>query len=243
MTKLTINNSKECVNDLIEMQALSKIYKNNVKALHNINLVIGKGEFIFLVGASGAGKSTLMKLLYREELPTTGNLIINGKNVKKMKRKHVPALRRNLGIVFQDYRLLDNRTVFDNIAFAMRAIEAPRKLIKDKVPKILKMVELENRKNQLVSELSGGEKQRVGIARAIINQPSIVLADEPTGNLDPGTSREIMDILLEINIQGTTLIMATHDKDLVNFARRRVVELKDGAIIRDDARGAYSHEA
>ena len=225
------------------MQAVSKVFKNRVKALDNINLFIGKGEFTFLVGESGAGKSTFMKLVYREELPTSGKLIVNGKNLKKMKRRHIPSLRRNLGIVFQDYRLLDNRTVFENIAFAMRAVEAPRKTIRERVPRILKMVELEGKKNRLVSELSGGEKQRVGIARAIVNQPSIVIADEPTGNLDPRTSREIMDILIEVNIQGTTMIMATHDKELVNFARRRVVELKDGAIIRDDAKGGYSNEA
>ncbi len=228
---------------MIEMKAVSKIYKNKIKALDNVSMLIGKGEFIFLVGESGAGKSTFMKLLYREELPTTGQLLINGNNINKLKRRHIPSLRRNLGIVFQDYRLLDKRTVFDNIAFAMRAIESPRKLIFKKVPKILKMVELEGKEDCLVSELSGGEKQRVGIARAIINQPSIVIADEPTGNLDPRTSREILDILLEVNIQGATLIMATHDKELVNFARRRVVELKDGAVTRDDAKGGYSHEA
>lgn len=228
---------------MIDMQAVTKIYKKNIKALDNINTFIGKGEFVFLVGASGAGKSTLMKLIYREELPTKGQLIVNGKNLKKLKRRHVPRLRRGLGIIFQDYRLLENRSVFDNVAFAMRAVEAHPKVIKQRVPNILKMVELEGRKNQLVSELSGGEKQRVSIARAIINQPPVVLADEPTGNLDPHTSKEILDLLLEINIQGTTMLMATHDKDLVNFARRRVIELKDGAVIRDDAKGGYSNEA
>ncbi len=228
---------------MIEMKALSKVYKKKIRALNNVSLSIGKGEFIFLVGESGAGKSTMMKLLYREELPTAGQLIVNGKNLKKMKRRHLPTYRRNLGIVFQDYKLLDNRTVFDNIAFAMRAIESTKKTIKNRVPKILRKVELEGKKNQLVSELSGGEKQRVGIARAIINQPSIIFADEPTGNLDPRTSREILDILLEVNIQGTTMVMATHDKELVNFARRRVVELFDGEVIRDDAEGGYRHEA
>lgn len=228
---------------MIEMHAVSKLYKHNIKALDNVNMTIGKGEFVFLVGSSGAGKSTLMKLIFREELPTKGQVVVNGRNLKKLKRRHVPRLRRNLGIVFQDYRLLENRTVYDNVAFAMRAVEASTKSIRQKLPGVLKMVELGERKNQLVSELSGGEKQRVSIARAIVNQPSIVIADEPTGNLDPGTSREILDLLMEINIQGTTLLMATHDKDLVNFAKKRVIELQDGKIIRDDIKGGYTYEA
>ena len=225
---------------MIHLTNVTKIYKqNNVVALENVSLDIERGEFVFLVGTSGSGKSTLMKLLMREELATSGEIFVDGKNVVKLQQKEVPYLRRALGVIFQDFRLLEDRTVFENIAFAMQVIEAPRQLMQKSVGAVLDIVGLSEKQKHFPSQLSGGERQRVAIARAIVNDPRIVIADEPTGNLDPETSWDIMDIFQRINAQGTTIIMATHDRDIVNHMYRRVIELEHGHIVRDEVRGGY----
>ena len=214
---------------MIHLHDVTKIYsQNKVVALENINIDIEKGEFVFIVGTSGSGKSTLMKLLMREEITTSGQIIVDGKNVNDLKQREVPYLRRALGVIFQDFRLLEDRTVYENVAFAMQVIEAPRHIMQKNV----------NMKH-FPSQLSGGERQRVAIARAIVNDPKIVIADEPTGNLDPETSWDIMDIFQRINAAGTTIIMATHDKTIVDHMYRRVIELEHGHIVRDESRGAY----
>ena len=225
---------------MIHLTNVTKIYKqNNVVALENVSLDIERGEFVFLVGTSGSGKSTLMKLLMREELATSGEIFVDGKNVVKLQQKEVPYLRRALGVIFQDFRLLEDRTVFENIAFAMQVIEAPRQLMQKSVGAVLDIVGLSEKQKHFPSQLSGGERQRVAIARAIVNDPRIVIADEPTGNLDPETSWDIMDIFQRINAAGTTIIMATHDRDIVNHMYRRVIELEHGHIVRDEMRGGY----
>ena len=225
---------------MIHLTNVTKIYKqNNVVALENVSLDIERGEFVFLVGTSGSGKSTLMKLLMREELATSGEIFVDGKNVVKLQQKEVPYLRRALGVIFQDFRLLEDRTVFENIAFAMQVIEAPRQLMQKSVGAVLDIVGLGEKQKHFPSQLSGGERQRVAIARAIVNDPRIVIADEPTGNLDPETSWDIMDIFQRINAAGTTIIMATHDRDIVNHMYRRVIELEHGHIVRDEMRGGY----
>jgi len=227
---------------LIQLYNVSKVYPAGNRALTDINLKIEKGDFVFLVGASGAGKSSFMKLLLREELPTRGQVFVAGKSLIRMKRREVPYLRRNLGMVFQDFRLLNNYTVFDNVAFALRVVEAPTRDIPKQVEEVLKLVGLQGKGQILPERLSGGEQQRVGIARAIINKPMILLADEPTGNLDTDTSWEIMKILTEVNKRGTTVVMATHAQDIVDKMRRRVLEIENGRLIRDEKRGAYIHE-
>jgi cell division transport system ATP-binding protein len=227
---------------LIQLYNVSKIYPAGNKALLDINLKIDKGDFVFLVGASGAGKSSFMKLLLREELPTRGQVFVAGKSLNRMKRREIPYLRRNLGMVFQDFRLLYNYTVFENVAFALRVVEAPARDIPRRVEAVLRLVGLSGKAQALPERLSGGEQQRVGIARAIINNPRILLADEPTGNLDTDTSWEIMNILNEINKRGTTVVMATHAVDIVDKMRRRVIEIENGRLIRDEKRGAYGHE-
>jgi len=227
---------------LIQLYNVSKIYPAGNKALLDINLKIDKGDFVFLVGASGAGKSSFMKLLLREELPTRGQVFVAGKSLNRMKRREIPYLRRNLGMVFQDFRLLYNYTVFENVAFALRVVEAPARDIPRRVEAVLRLVGLSGKGQALPERLSGGEQQRVGIARAIINNPRILLADEPTGNLDTDTSWEIMNILNEINKRGTTVVMATHAVDIVDKMRRRVIEIENGRLIRDEKRGAYGHE-
>ena len=220
---------------MIHLTNVTKIYKqNNVVALENVSLDIERGEFVFLVGTSGSGKSTLMK-----ELVTSGEIFVDGKNVVKLQQKEVPYLRRALGVIFQDFRLLEDRTVFENIAFAMQVIEAPRQLMQKSVGAVLDIVGLSEKQKHFPSQLSGGERQRVAIARAIVNDPRIVIADEPTGNLDPETSWDIMDIFQRINAAGTTIIMATHDRDIVNHMYRRVIELEHGHIVRDEMRGGY----
>ena len=225
---------------MIHLQNVTKIYTpSNVTALDNISLDIEKGEFVFIVGTSGSGKSTLMKLLMHEEIATSGEIFVDGKNVVKLQQKEVPYLRRALGVIFQDFRLLEDRTVFENIAFAMQVIEAPRQLMQKSVGAVLDIVGLSEKQKHFPSQLSGGERQRVAIARAIVNDPRIVIADEPTGNLDPETSWDIMDIFQRINAQGTTIIMATHDRDIVNHMYRRVIELEHGHIVRDEVRGGY----
>ena len=226
---------------MIHLENVTKIYEeNNVTALNNISLDIDAGEFVFIVGASGSGKSTLMKLLMREELATSGEIIVDGKDVVKLKRKEVPYLRRSLGVIFQDYRLLEDKTVYENVAFAMQVIEAPRRLMQRTVNAVLDIVGLSDKRKHFPDQLSGGEQQRVAIARAIVNDPKIVIADEPTGNLDPVTSRDIMDIFNRINATGTTIVMATHDKNIVDRMRKRVIALVEGRIVRDELRGTYS---
>ena len=224
---------------MIHMREVTKVYPNKVVALDNVTIDIKKGEFVFIVGQSGAGKSTFIKLLMREELPTSGDILVNGKNVVKMKSSEVPYLRRGLGVIFQDYRLLPDKTVFENVAFAMQVIEAPRRLMQRSVNTVLDIVGLSGKYKNFPGELSGGEQQRVAIARAIVNDPALVIADEPTGNLDPETSWDIMDIFKRINASGTTIVMATHDKTIVDAMRLRVIAIEDGRIVRDEARGTY----
>ena len=227
---------------MIHMKDVSKIYENGAVALNYVNIDIAKGEFVFIVGASGAGKSTFIKLLLREVLPSAGQLRVNGRDVIHMTNKEVPYLRRGLGVIFQDYRLLPDKTVFENIAFAMQVIEAPRRLMQRSVNSVLDVVGLRDKYKCFPSQLSGGEQQRVAIARAIVNDPAIVIADEPTGNLDPETSWGIMDIFQRINAAGTTIVMATHDKTIVDTMKKRVIAIEDGCIVRDEAQGVYGYE-
>lgn len=224
---------------MIQFQGVSKVYPNGVTALNNVNMFIDKGEFVFLVGPSGAGKTTFIKMIIRRELPTQGAIYIGRKNLIKMKTSEVPVLRRNIGVIFQDFKLLPNKNVFENIAFALEVIESSHKDILKQVPAVLELVGLRDKAKIFPSELSGGEQQRVSLARAIVNRPLVLLADEPTGNLDPDTSWGIMDLLLEINKRGTTIIIATHNKTIVDKMRRRVVALESGRISRDEQKGAY----
>ncbi|ADL68181.1 cell division ATP-binding protein FtsE [Thermoanaerobacterium thermosaccharolyticum] len=228
---------------MIKFVGVSKKYKNEIIAVSNINFTIDNGEFVFLVGPSGAGKSTILKLLLREEIPTTGSIFVDKKDITKLKRRDVPYLRRNIGVVFQDFKLLPNKTVYENIAFALQIVEAEPKYIRRRVPMVLSLVGLSDRANSYPQQLSGGEQQRVSIARAIVNEPSILVADEPTGNLDPDTSWEIVKLLSEINKRGTTVIMSTHAKDIVDSMKKRVIALEKGNIVRDEMRGAYGYEA
>lgn len=225
--------------NMIEFRNVTKVYEDNNTALKNINLAIKKGEFIFLVGPSGSGKSTFIKLLIKEIPVTSGNIFVAGRNICNLKASRVPQLRRNIGYVFQDFKLLPNKTIFENVAFALEVIGKPSYVIKVQVPQVLKLVGLANKLNSYPHQLSAGEQQRVSIARAFVNRPPILLADEPTGNLDPATSEGIMRLLSRINLIGTTVTMATHDKSIVNSMRRRVVELEEGEIIRDQKRGVY----
>ena len=228
---------------MIHLKDVTKIYKTNgVVALDKVSLDIKRGEFVFIVGTSGSGKSTLMKLLMHEEIATSGSVVVNNKDVTKLKPKEVPYLRRALGVIFQDYRLLEDKTVYENVAFAMQVIEAPRRIMQRSVNTVLDIVGLRDKFKSFPAQLSGGEQQRVAIARAIVNDPRIVIADEPTGNLDPETSWDIMDIFQRINAAGTTIVMATHDKTIVDQMQRRVIEIAGGKIIRDEARGAYSDD-
>ena len=227
---------------MIHMKDVCKIYENGAVALDHVNVDIEKGEFVFLVGASGAGKSTFIKMLLREVLPSEGVLMVNGRDVVHMAHGDVPYLRRGLGVIFQDYRLLPDKTVFENVAFAMQVIEAPRRIMQRSVNAVLDVVGLREKYKCFPNQLSGGEQQRVAIARAIVNDPAIVIADEPTGNLDPETSWGIMDIFKRINAAGTTIVMATHDKTIVDTMKKRVIAIEDGRIVRDEARGAYGYE-
>ena len=227
---------------MIEFNRVTKIYKKTFTAVKDINLKINQGEFIFIVGKSGAGKSTLIKLLLREISPTQGIITYNNQDINKIRKRSLAEYRRKIGFIFQDYRLLPKLTVYENIAFAMEMICCQAKTIRREVPLVLSMVGLSDKAKYYPDELSGGEQQRVAIARAIINKPETVIADEPTGNLDLETSKEIMKILSEVNRRGTTVIMATHDREIVNHFQRRVVELKNGIIIRDIKAGGYSDE-
>ncbi len=227
---------------MIHMRDVCKEYDNGSVALKNINVDIEPGEFVFIVGPSGAGKSTFIRLLLREVLPSSGELYVSGKDVVNMLRNEVPFLRRKLGVIFQDFRLLPEKTVAENVAFAMQVIEAPRRTMQHSVNSVLDIVGLRPKYRSFPSQLSGGEQQRVAIARAIVNKPSIVIADEPTGNLDPSTSWEIMDIFRRINANGTTIVMATHDKNIVDTMKKRVIAIEDGRIVRDEAQGGYGYE-
>ena len=224
---------------MIRFENVSKTYKNGSPALKDITLDIEKGEFVFLVGASGSGKTTFLRLLLREELPDKGRILEAGRDLTDLSKFRVPFLRRNIGCVFQDFRLLPNKTVFENVAFALEVIGRPRSTVESQVPLILDLVGLSDKSKSLPGELSGGEQQRVAVARAFVNRPLILLADEPTGNLDPANSESIMALLERINRTGTTVVMATHDKALVDRMRRRVIELDKGEMIRDQVRGVY----
>lgn len=227
---------------MIELKNVSKVYDNGSIALDHISLHIGKGEFVFVVGASGAGKSTLIKLLSHEELPSRGAVFVNGIEVNKLAKSRVPYLRRKMGIVFQDFRLLPNKTAQENVAFAMEVIEAPRRLIRRRVRDVLDLVGLVGKADALPQNLSGGEQQRVAIARAIVNRPLLLIADEPTGNLDPETSQDIMEVFKKINHMGTTVLMVTHDKTLVDMMNKRVIEIDGGKVVRDEQKGGYDDE-
>jgi cell division transport system ATP-binding protein len=224
---------------MLRFENVSKVYKGNVTALRDISIDVQKGEFLFLVGPSGSGKSTFLRLLLREEEPTAGRIVVAGRDISRLGQWKVPQLRRNIGTIFQDFKLLPTRTVYENVAFAMEVIGRPRHVIRTQVPQVLDLVGLAKKAGRLPNELSGGEQQRVSIARAFVNRPLIVLADEPTGNLDPATTVGIMRILDRINRTGTTVVMATHDQRIVDAMRRRVVELDRGSMVRDQARGIY----
>ena len=224
---------------MIRFENVTKVYKGDVGALRDVELDIQKGEFVFLVGPSGSGKSTFLRLLLREELPTTGQIMVAGRDISRLSSWKVPQLRRNIGCIFQDYKLLPNKTVYENVAFAQEVIGRPRHVIRTQVPQILDLVGLASKQDNFPNELSGGEQQRVSIARAFVNRPLILLADEPTGNLDPTTTVGIMRLLDRINRTGTTVVMATHDERIVDTMRRRVIELDHGLLVRDQARGVY----
>ena len=227
---------------MIELNNVVKTYDPGVKALNGISLKINDGEFVFLVGPSGSGKSTIIKLLTAELEPTAGSVLVNGFVLEKIRTRAIPYLRRTLGVIFQDFRLIENKTVYDNVAFAMRVIGAGEGAIKKRVPYVLDLVGLENKGRRLPHELSGGEQQRVAIARALVNNPSVIIADEPTGNLDPSRSLEIMMLLEQINALGTTVMVVTHEKELVNRFTKRVVAIDEGKIISDGMDGYYLHE-
>ncbi len=222
---------------MIEFRNVSKVYETGTEAVHNANFKIDKGEFVFLVGSSGSGKSTLIKLILKEEEPTRGNIIINGKDTTYLKPNKIPFLRRSMGVVFQDFRLLPDKTVYENVAFAMYIVKATPRHIRRQVPMVLSLVGLSAKAKMYPDELSGGEQQRVALARALVNNPSMIIADEPTGNLDPDTAWEIMNLLNDINLRGTTVVMATHAKNIVDEMNKRVIHMYKGNIIRDEVGG------
>ena len=224
---------------MIVFEGVTKVYDPNIVALREVSLTIDKGEFVFLVGPSGSGKSTMVRLLLKELEPTTGRIIVGGRELARLKRSKVPLLRRNIGCVFQDFKLLHNRTAFENVAYALKVQGESRKEIRTKVPEVLGLVGLSSKMNHLPDELSGGEQQRVSIARSFVNHPPLLICDEPTGNLDPDTSVGIMQLLYRINRTGTTVVMATHDREMVDKMRRRVIALDDGVVVRDERRGGY----
>jgi cell division transport system ATP-binding protein len=225
---------------MISLRNVTKTYRNGVTALADVSVEIGKGEFVFVVGPSGSGKSTLIRLLLKEEEATAGEIYVAGKNLAKLSHWKIPHLRRNLGVVFQDFKLLPDKTVFENVAFALEVIGKPKAVIDQRVPEILELVGLGEKLNDYPDQLSGGEQQRVSLARAVVNRPLVLLADEPTGNLDPATSVDIMRLLDKVNRIGTTVVMATHDQAIVDAMRRRVLQLDGGRVVRDQARGVYS---
>ncbi len=227
---------------VISMVDVGMTYPNGKVALTDVNVAIPAGDFVFLVGPSGAGKSTFIRLLIREQLPTAGRVVVAGRDVSRMRRRHVPQLRRRIGIVFQDFRLLPNKTVFENVAFALEVTGTAGGIIRRRVPQLLNLVGLQEHEQHLTTQLSGGEQQRVAIARALVHDPAILIADEPTGNLDPVTSWEIIQLLIQINGLGTTVLMATHNQEIVNAMRRRVLALEHGTLVRDEASAAYERE-
>jgi cell division transport system ATP-binding protein len=227
---------------MIVFDAVTKIYEPNVGALRDVSFVIDKGEFVFLVGPSGSGKSTAIRMLLREVEPSSGRVIVSGRDLGRLRGSKVPLLRRNLGCVFQDFKLLPNRSAYDNVAYALKVQGENRNAIRKKVPEVLNLVGLADKMSSLPDELSGGEQQRVSIARAVVNRPPLLICDEPTGNLDPDTSVGIMQLLYRINRAGTTVLMATHDREMVDKMRRRVIALEDGVLMRDERRGGYTTE-
>ncbi|MER2191002.1 MAG: cell division ATP-binding protein FtsE [Solibacillus sp.] len=227
---------------MIQMKNVTKKYPNGVVAVNGISVDIQKEEFVYVVGPSGAGKSTFIKLMYREEKPTSGDVVVAGTNLSTLKNKRVPYLRRQLGVVFQDFKLLPRLTVYENVAFALEVIEEQPAEIRKRVMEVLELVGLKHKVRMFPSELSGGEQQRVSIARSIVNRPKVLIADEPTGNLDPENSWEIMDIFEEINRQGTTIVMATHNREIVNTIRKRVIAIEGGLVVRDEYGGDYGYE-
>ena len=228
---------------MIEFRNISKVYNNGTEALHNINLKVEKGEFVFIVGSSGAGKSTFLKLITCEEKPNEGQIIVDGIEITALPKRKIPYFRRKMGMVFQDFRLIDHMTVYDNVAFAMRVVGASGRVIKKRVPYILSLVGLQHKAKQHPTELSGGERQRVGLARALVNNPSIIIADEPTGNIDPALSFEIVDLLSEINRRGTTILMVTHEHSLVKHFHKRIIQIHSGQIVADTAVALEATEA
>lgn len=228
--------------EIITLTNVSKAYSTGAPALKDVNLRISRGEFVFIVGDSGSGKSTLIKLLLRELLPTSGKIVVNGTDVVRLKRRAIPKFRRSLGVVFQDFRLLKDRNVYDNVAFAQRIIQMPNREIRKNVPSILSTVGLAGKYKARPKQLSGGEQQRVALARALVNKPQILLADEPTGNLDPKNSWEIMNLLEKINNNGTTVLVVTHNREIVNAMQKRVITMKKGIIVSDEEKGGYIDE-
>ncbi|HDU3339614.1 TPA: cell division ATP-binding protein FtsE [Listeria monocytogenes] len=227
---------------MILMEDVYKKYPNGITAANGLNINIGEGEFVYVVGPSGAGKSTFIKMIYREERVTKGKIIVDKFDLINMKNREIPYLRRNVGVVFQDYKLLQSKTVYENIAYAMEVVETEPSVIKERVMEVLDLVNLKHKVRMLPDELSGGEQQRISIARSIANMPKVLIADEPTGNLDPDTSWEIMNILEEISNRGTTIVMATHNKEIVNTLKHRVVAIENGRIVRDEQQGEYGYE-
>jgi len=227
---------------VIRMFDVGMTYPNGKVALADVSVEIPSGDFVFLVGPSGAGKSTFIRLLIREQVPTTGNVRVAGRDLIRMRRSQVPGLRRRIGIVFQDFRLLPNKTVYENVAFALDVTGSPRAIVRQRVPQLLSLVGLQDHAHHLPTQLSGGEQQRTAIARALVHDPAILIADEPTGNLDPVTSWEIIQLLIQINELGTTVLMATHNQEIVNAMRRRVLALEGGLLVRDEAAAAYERE-
>jgi cell division transport system ATP-binding protein len=226
---------------MISFENVTKDYKGGTVAIRDMSVEIDKGEFVFFVGSSGSGKTTFIRLLLREEIPTSGRILVAGRDIANLSQWRIPYLRRNIGCVFQDFRLLPNKNVFENVAFALEVIGRPKHVVAAQVPQVLDLVGLSKKRESLPSELSGGEQQRVAVARAFVNRPLILLADEPTGNLDPATSQGIMRLLERINKTGTTVVIATHDAGIVDQMRRRVVELDHGTLVRDQARGVYGY--
>ena len=226
----------------IVLEGVSKTYRSDVLALKDVNIRIEKGEFVFIVGTSGSGKSTFIKLIMKEIEPTEGKVFVNGRDLVRLRRKQVPILRRSIGVVFQDFRLLKDRTVFENVAFAQRIVGATKHEISKRVPEVLALVGLSEKIHAYPRELSGGEQQRVALARALVNRPALLLADEPTGNLDPKNSWEIMELLEQINRNGTTVVVVTHNQEIVNMMKKRVIALHKGILVSDEKKGGYSYE-
>ena len=227
---------------MIEMQDVWKEYSNGVTALQGVSVRISQGEFVYVVGPSGAGKSTFIKLMYREERPTKGHIFVGGFNIERLRDRQIPFMRRHVGVVFQDFKLLQKLTVEENVAFAMEVIEATKRLTRKRVKEVLELVGLTDKVKMLPTELSGGEQQRVAVARALVNKPSVIVADEPTGNLDPENSWQILKLFERVNDRGTTVVMATHNRELVNATKKRVIAIEQGKISRDEERGEYGYE-